>query len=129
MQTARMRQEGNVSVRDYFIANDLGGGMTLHDVWLRLVLNLDPAKPKNIVLVFNETCGIKNAQVWCGNLKVAIYDHPKGSWVLISPLINLAESNSEPGPLRDKKLYQSTDTQLLLDEKMAKYFDSFPNFP
>lgn len=103
--------------------------MTLHDVWLTIVQKLAPDTPKYIVLDVNETCGIKNPQVWCGNLKVAIYDHPKASWVLISPLTNLKKSNSKPGPFNNEKLYQSTDTQILLDEEMAKCFDSHPNFP
>lgn len=103
--------------------------MTLHHLWLMLVQKLDPYEPINIVLDFNETCGINYPQVWCGALKVAIYDHSYGSWVLISSLSNLNESNSQPGPLSNEKLYQKTDTLMPLDENLAKFCDSSPSFP
>jgi len=101
--------------------------MTLHDVWLKLAQNLARHELEYLCLDFNETCGTRNAQVWCGNLKVALYDHHKSDWVWICSSNDLTKCNKKAGPLNNIKLYRGN--QYPFDETIAKCFDMYPNFP
>ncbi|HFQ3272320.1 TPA: hypothetical protein ACG7PQ_005122 [Klebsiella pneumoniae] len=98
--------------------------MTLHDIWKEL----DKNNHEEIWLDLNDVCGNKYPHVLCGKRMVALYDHCRASWEWSGEDKNPLQEDKDQSPFNNKTTNKANGTQFPLDENMARFFDSHPNY-